>query len=301
MPQVRLLKLDNMNLSDDDCEMIARKFPSLQEIFVREAPMIESKEPSDKGLAAIRRLARLETVDIDSGALSYGGVAVFSGSPALRSLAAGVGRDADGLVRLHDCPALESVEISSHSGDVAEAWTLVLERVPMLREISAEYVGGLRLEDASNIEKISLRDSTIAAPELSALVGTCHCLAKAEFVNMRTDWAPVLKQLAGIASLRSLELSGTTLSDSDAMELALLKQLSELNLSYTPVGDDFLRQLEGLAGLRTLKVFHTEVTDDGARRIEKAIPGLHCVLVDPYDPLNIGGSRLVLPAESGHH
>jgi hypothetical protein len=85
------------------------------------------------------------------------------------------------------------------------------------------------------------------------------------------------------------------------MELALLKQLNELNLSYTPVGDDFLRQLEGLAGLRTLKVFHTEVTDDGARRIEKAIPGLHCVLVDPYDPLNIGGSRLVLPAESGHH
>ena len=171
----------------------------------------------------------------------------------------------------------------------------------MLREISAEYVGGLRLEDASNIEKISLRDHAIAAPELSALVGRCHCLAKAEFVNMRTDWAPVLKQLAGIASLRSLKLSGTTLSDSDAMELALLKQLNELNLSYTPVGDDFLRQLEGLAGLRTLKVFHTEVTDEGARRIEKAIPGLAAFLVDPYDRLNIGGSSLVLPAESGHH
>lgn len=285
MPTLMLLRLESMYVSDTDCELIVKKFPSLHEINVREAYFKVLQEPSDKGLAAIRKLPHLGTVRFQSQGLSYSGIAIFSGSPALTRLSLAVGRDAEGVVRLHDCPALEKLEISQFEG-AGKPWTLLVERVPKLREVGVAYVNKLRLEDASRIEKLTLYHCTAPVSELLALVARCQHLDEADFDDMEADMSPLLKQLVGIAPLRKLSLAGTTITDATAKQLRSLGQLRELDLSWSQVDDDFLQQLEDLANLRSLSLFNTNVTDEGVKRIEKAIPGLHCVRVNPTGLVN---------------
>ncbi len=76
-----------------------------------------------------------------------------------------------------------------------------------------------------------------------------------------------LKELAGLKSLHTLNLSSTKVTDVGLKELAGLKSLHTLNLSSTKVTDAGLKELAGLKSLHTLSLDNTKVTDAGLKEL----------------------------------
>jgi hypothetical protein len=77
-----------------------------------------------------------------------------------------------------------------------------------------------------------------------------------------------LKKLAGLKSLRSLNVGGSlVLTDECLKELAGLKDLQGLYLFYTHVTDAGLKELAGLKGLQALDLSDTKVSEAGCKQL----------------------------------
>jgi serine/threonine protein kinase len=76
--------------------------------------------------------------------------------------------------------------------------------------------------------------------------------------------------------LRHVVLWGRKLRDDDLKNIKGLAGLRTLNLAHTAVSDRGLDQLRELSGLKQLRLNNTAVTADGARRLQSALPG--CVI-----------------------
>jgi len=83
-----------------------------------------------------------------------------------------------------------------------------------------------------------------------------------------------LKHLATFSGLRRLHLERTAIGDAGLVHLAKLDKLEVLNLYGTKTSDAGLEKLMGLRRLRQLFVWQTEVTDAGCRRLQASLPGL---------------------------
>ncbi len=180
-------------------------------------------------------------------------------------------------MRIHDCSLLECLDISYG----ASPWKLLMERVPNIRTVNAENVDEIRLDRVCSLKSLALVRCNVSAANFSQFV-TGGSLIQVELSNFRGDLAAALQDLGKITSLRELALRGTKLADGDVRRIGSFKQLEKLDLTCNDdLNDRLLRQLEGLTNLQVLKVWETHVTAAGAKRIESAIPGLHCVLVNP--------------------
>lgn len=84
-------------------------------------------------------------------------------------------------------------------------------------------------------------------------------------------------------ALHRLELSGTTVTDSELSHLRGLIGLRELELSNTAITDAGLGHLQGLTGLRELYLAHGRITDAGLVDL-RGLTGLRC--------LDLGGTRI---------
>ena len=81
-----------------------------------------------------------------------------------------------------------------------------------------------------------------------------------------------LKELAGLKNLQALDLSNTQVTGAGLKELAGLKSLQALNLGATQVTDARLKELAGLKSLRWLNLNRTEVTAAGVAGLQKDLP-----------------------------
>ena len=289
MPSVTVLRLREMGerpVPDSACALIAEKFPCLEELEIGRGPTDDNSQPSDKGLAAIRKLPRLKCLTItDTAGITYAGVANFSQSPTLEELSAQFSWGVAGTrVRIHDCPRLVRLDISACQSENAVSegsWKLILERVPRISEISVEYVNEIRLDSVANLETLTLKHCNVSAANFSELV-TGAPLVEVEFRKFKGDLGAALHALSKIPSLKKLDLSDAKLTDAEIRCIGSFKQLEELDLTYNDaLNNSTLQQLEGLKHLRVLSVWSTPVTAAGAMQIENVIPGLHCVLVNP--------------------
>ncbi len=77
--------------------------------------------------------------------------------------------------------------------------------------------------------------------------------------------------LRGLTGLKSLDLSGSQVTDAGLVHLAHLKNLDELLLS-DHITDAGLPKLAGLSGLSYLNLAKSKVTKEGVRKLEKALP-----------------------------
>jgi predicted Ser/Thr protein kinase len=82
---------------------------------------------------------------------------------------------------------------------------------------------------------------------------------------------------AGLAHLRKLKLeelvlATTRLTDAGVKQLAGMQTLRMLDLNYDEVTDAGLNHLKGLTALRMLKLAETKVTDEGIRQFMTALP-----------------------------
>ena len=83
-----------------------------------------------------------------------------------------------------------------------------------------------------------------------------------------------LEHLRTLGQLRSLNLSGTAITDAGLASLENLTSLQVLQLSSTRVSDAGVPHLRGLTQLRELSFYHTHVTDDGLASL-KGLVNLH--------------------------
>ena len=72
-----------------------------------------------------------------------------------------------------------------------------------------------------------------------------------------------LAQLAGLTTIRGLDLTGAQITDVGLAHLKGLTQLQSLDLSNTQVTDVGLEHLKGLTSIRALFLDDTQVTDAG--------------------------------------
>jgi hypothetical protein len=103
-------------------------------------------------------------------------------------------------------------------------------------------------------------------------------------VHCRPVTGEWLKKLAGLKSLRSLNVGGSlVLTDDGVKEVAGLKGLRALYLFHAPVTDKGVRALAGLEELQVLDLSYTLVADGGL----KELAGLKCL-----QALNLGETRV---------
>jgi internalin A len=96
-----------------------------------------------------------------------------------------------------------------------------------------------------------------------------------------------LKDLAGLKSLRELDISSSRVTDAGLKELAKLKGLRRLNLRRTEVTDTGLKELAALQDLRTLGLAEMDnVTEAGVVALRKLLPNakINTTEVPSYGP-----------------
>jgi hypothetical protein len=72
-----------------------------------------------------------------------------------------------------------------------------------------------------------------------------------------------LEALRDLATLRTLNLFGTRITDAGLKSVGVLSGLQSLDLNDTAVTDAGLQHLQRLAQLKELRLYHTQVSDDG--------------------------------------
>ena len=96
-----------------------------------------------------------------------------------------------------------------------------------------------------------------------------------------------LARIAGVATLKKLDLANCAVQGDGLRHLAGLVNLRELNLTLTPVSDDALGHLGGLAELRNLGLASTQCTGTGFTHL-KGLKNLQSVNFH-FTPLNDAG------------
>ena len=102
------------------------------------------------------------------------------------------------------------------------------------------------------------------------------------------DW---LKRLAGVATLRRLDLANCAVQGDGLQHIAALTNLRDLNLTLSPVKDDALKHVGGLSELRFLGLASTQCTGTGFTHL-KGLKKLESVNFH-FTPLNDAGLRAI--------
>lgn len=106
--------------------------------------------------------------------------------------------------------------------------------------------------------------------------------------QVNDEW---LKRLAGLTTLRKLDLSNCAIQGEGLQHIAALANLRELNLTLTPVTDDALRHLGGLTELRVLGLASTQCTGTGFAHLQ-SLRKLESVNFH-FTPLNDAGLQAI--------
>jgi hypothetical protein len=299
MPHVTTLRLSDTCLSDSACAAIVARFPELRvlEIF---GGLDGCPEFTEVGLSAIRQLPHLRRLSVRECVNVWpAAVNGFSGSTELEELELEIRMDAAGdplvqRARIHDCPSLERLVIERailFGGASTNNWSLSVEGVPHIKELRIWGVCKLQIDASPSLEKLGLvQDCNVSAPEFSGIVA-CSPLVDVDLCAFDGDLMATLDSLRKVSSLRTLVLRRTALTESAVEAIGSLRQLENLDIRDNKnVDDRCLQHLGQLANLRSLRLSGTRVTEAGIRHLERVIPGVRCIAVDPQGPMGKGGN-----------
>jgi hypothetical protein len=136
----------------------------------------------------------------------------------------------------------------------------------------------VRDEKAPGKPIIKLRVGTITDPERNT-DPVLSCLRHfPQLKSLDLSGSPItddsLKHLEALSNLETLTLSLTPISDKGLQHLKTLKRLEELNLAATDVRDEGLDQLTNFPKLKKLYLTRDLIGDDAVHKLQKSIPGL---------------------------
>jgi Leucine-rich repeat (LRR) protein len=269
-------------VSDEGLKQIGG-LTKLRKLLLRDALI------SDEGLASLKDLTNLEQLDLGGTRISDAGAIHLAGMTRLKKLSLqSAGITDEGLRKLADLKQLE--ELNLYGTKVSNASVDVFLGMQHLRMIDLRYsrmsrAGVDRLVAAVPRCNVTFLDSSVrpAVPAgAERVVAGQGDAAVAEWVRAMGGKAVVnegqllvvtlaatsvtdelLRNLQGLAHLRTLDLGSTEIGDPGAAHLAGLASLVELDLSRTLVSDAALAQLAGLTKLRKLNLSDTQISGAG--------------------------------------
>ena len=142
------------------------------------------------------------------------------------------------------------------------------------------------------------REERAAAEELEVLGATLDTWVGWQEVVLGADYAPVvqvnlhhvqdihaaMKYLGALTHIEDLNLSGTSIVDSDIEHFKGLTSLESLDLGNTRVTDAGLDRLQGLKNLRWLTLDNTQIAGPGIKRLRQQLPHLEVTIVSAQRP-----------------
>lgn len=88
-------------------------------------------------------------------------------------------------------------------------------------------------------------------------------------IRCSTGGSQLLRSMAGLKSVRVLDLEFADITDDDLAYVATLTGLESLNVAWTPITDDGLRWIKGLTNLKRLELYNTQVSNNGLSSLSK--------------------------------
>ena len=215
-------------------------FQRLKSLSLLSVPQLD-----DEDMAAIGKLARLESLAVDSPRITPKGLAALK-NPALRSLVLGehVGVRPDHIRVLQGLP-LE--EFESHAGMTDNAF--------------------LELAVAHNLKRVRVRQTTLTDESLKAVLGLGR-LEELRIVGSAIT-GPGLEHLEERTDLRILDLTDGKVEDAGLAPLAILTNVRELRLANCPITDQGVTIISQIDGVQTLDLGGTEITDTSLKTLRK--------------------------------
>ncbi|WP_010585488.1 leucine-rich repeat domain-containing protein [Schlesneria paludicola] len=124
-------------------------------------------------------------------------------------------------------------------------------------------------------------DSRFGDAELKLMAGLKSLRSINVVLSQVTDDG--LKELESMDRLESLALSSTKITDAGLRHLLRLKKLSRLQLAQTAVSDEGLKTISSLHSLSLLDLYGTRITDQGLKSLE---------LLRKLEYLDLGGTAI---------
>jgi hypothetical protein len=173
------------------------------------------------------------------------------------------------MLRLAELSTLQDLELSVKN--LTQEGLSVLSQLKQLRKLQLEYLPTLaELDDVWGIEDEWLQPLTGLNKLEELILESCH----------RVDGTG-LKYIAGLTSLKKLDLGGTSVTDASLIHITGLQNLAELSLqgsgfqngeAISEITDKAVKHLVKLKGLRSLNIKSTRISAEGVKQLEAALP-----------------------------
>jgi hypothetical protein len=168
----------------------------------------------------------------------------------------------------------EAVRLRLWSHEVTDKQMLRLAELKQLRKLQLDYLPTLAELDREvgvwGIEDEWLQPLTGLNKLEELILESCH----------RVDGTG-LKYIAGLTSLKKLDLGGTSVTDASLIHITGLQNLAELSLqgsgfqngeAISEITDKAVKHLVKLKGLRSLNIKSTRISAEGVKQLEAALP-----------------------------
>lgn len=248
-------------------------------------PAMEEACYTDAGLEALSRLAGLETLVIDSPAVTDEGLSHLGKLRRLKELHVSAPRVGNaGLAALASLGALESLTL--HTPEVTLSGLNRLHALSRLRWLDATPIRqdnqGLDLSQLTRLEELRigltqvgeggvLRTDRFRDEDMAGLAS----LTRLRWLRgIRGVSDAGMKHLANLTAMEGLDIGGSEVTDAGLAHLAVMRKLKHLNISgkFTDAG---LRRLEGISSLRSLCIEPAgQVSREGIQRLQARLPEL---------------------------
>jgi hypothetical protein len=202
------------------------------------------QEIGDTGLAQLRDLTRLETLNLQGTQLTDAGLASLSGLENLKSLnISGTLVTNDGLKYLAGMRNLTTLEVDAQGVNDAGLAHIALRK----------HLQRLKLRV---ITSDAAFDQISKLAELRELDATIYNTSDAGWAN-----------LAKLPALDSLRIAGLGVNDGAVKQIGRLPALKKLALSFAMVTDEGMANIASLKNLERLSIYSAPITCDGLRSL----------------------------------
>jgi len=246
LPDLEELSLSSARVTDEGVERVARLFPDLEVLKLRQVLQI-----TDRSAKAVSQLGNLRELDISMTRITDSGVEYLAALPRLEAL---------------DLPSAVTDRGLVHVGKLRQ-----------LRHLDAggtvESPAGLAsLSGLTKLESLIISHAKIGDEDLKHLAQLTR-LRWLDLSHTKLDGSGLV-HLLKMRSLQRLELQRTRTQPEHFAKLAELRSLRELILWGSPVGGD-----EGVEALRQfpfVKFMRVSVSHDRLMELYRALP--HCYI-----------------------
>jgi len=235
---LKRLSLRQIKMSDECLAAIA-PFRELQSLELN-CNRFNKDNVSDAGIAQLKDLTNLETLDLSGTKMTDAGLASLAGLTKIESLSLDeTDITDDGLKHLAGMRELKSLRISARG--ISDKGLAYLTHFPRLERLRLASIGSDATWEA--IGKLT------ALRDLSAYVGEVS----------EEAWAQIEK----LQNLESLSVHGDGVNDAAMRHIGCLTTLKTLSIQNARVTDVGLAQLSPLSNLEHLSLYRLPITADG--------------------------------------